>query len=285
MANNTHTVKIGRFECTVIADGTHINPRDGIFSNAPSNEVEELMQKYGLKDGGITTPSSCLFIRDGEHSYLIDTGWGPGVEVNAGKALQNLEAAGIKRTDIETIFISHCHPDHIGGITDIKGELNYSNAKYVMIKEEYEFWTSNPDLSKLAASEAVKEGMVKAINKNMFIIKNKLNLISSGTEYIPGIKLITISGHTPNNCYILISSEGKQLLCTADMVVYTFQLEKPQWFLVFDSMPEEARTTRNRVLSKAVKDHTLIFACHFPYPGIGYIEEKNGLWNWHPVEK
>lgn len=285
MAEKVYTFTIGRFECKVFLDGTHINPHDKVFSNAPLNEVESLLRKYHLQPGGLTTPSSCLFIRDGAHSYLIDTGWGPGVEVNAGKLLQNLESEGIKRTDIDTIIISHCHPDHIGGITDTEGEIIYPNARYVVLRKEWEFWTSNPDLSQLAADEKVKEGMVRAVQKNLFAIKNKLSLIKDDEEFIPGIKLKMIPGHTPYNSYILISSQGKKILLTADMVVYTFQLEKPHWHLVFDFMPEEARVTRNQVLSGAVEDHTLLFACHFPYPGIGYIEDKNGLWNWKPITK
>lgn len=54
----------------------------------------------------------------------------------AGKLLENLKAEGLAPGDIETVVLSHGHPDHIGGNTDANGEPIFPNARHVMLKDE-----------------------------------------------------------------------------------------------------------------------------------------------------
>ncbi len=52
---------------------------------------------------------SCL-IKTGNHVLLFDTG------SDSGLLLENMEKLGIKPEDIDTVFISHPHSDHYGGL-------------------------------------------------------------------------------------------------------------------------------------------------------------------------
>jgi len=48
--------------------------------------------------------------------------------------------------------------------------------------------------------------------------------------------------------------------------------------------PDQAAATRQSVLEKIASDRTLMFAYHFPFPGIGHITPREaGGFNWEPV--
>ena len=53
--------------------------------------------------------NTCFILENGNENLLVDTGGG--VEI-----VRNLEKVGYKITDINNIFISHCHTDHILGL-------------------------------------------------------------------------------------------------------------------------------------------------------------------------
>jgi glyoxylase-like metal-dependent hydrolase (beta-lactamase superfamily II) len=72
---------------------------------------------------------------------LVDTG-ADGLAPSTGRLIQNLKSVGIAPEHIDTVIITHGHPDHIGGNTDDKGRPAFPNARYVMWQDEWEFWTS-----------------------------------------------------------------------------------------------------------------------------------------------
>ena len=141
MSNGSFHFNIGTFECIAVSDGTHTYapptfppPAVLLFANAPRERLEETLRKHNLYPGQWVewvSPYICLVVNTGEHRVLVDTGAG-GLEPSTGKLIQNLKAVGIAPEDIDTVIITHAHPDHIGGITDIEGRLAFPNAKYVM---------------------------------------------------------------------------------------------------------------------------------------------------------
>jgi len=163
--------KVGNFECLAISDGTF---------PVPGAQPGQSFGQYEMQPGQIMEVTG-LFIRTPEHAVLIDTGWGVGVEPDAGKLLQNLQAAGIQRTEIDTVILSHGHPDHIGGNTDAEGNPAFPNARYIMCRKEWEFWTSGPLLSQI--DERFKHTMLDAVQKNLIPIKDRFELIDDDLPF------------------------------------------------------------------------------------------------------
>lgn len=62
---------------------------------------------------------------------------------------------GITPGDIDTVILTRGHPGHIGGNTISEGRPAFPNARFVMWKDEWDFWTS--DLAELKVDEHVKE--------------------------------------------------------------------------------------------------------------------------------
>lgn len=282
MSNETFPFKIGDFECMVVRDGAFAFQDHYFFVNAPKERMEQVLREHNIPPGEITVPWTSLFINTGQHRVLVDTGCG--LVPNAGKLLRNLQAEGIKPVDIDTVILTHGHMNHIGGNTDAEGKPAFPNARYVMCKDEWEFWMSEPDLAQLEVDENTKQFILRSARKNLPPIQSQLYLVDRETEILPGIHAIVAPGHTPGHMALDISSGSEQLLCTVDAVEHSILLEQPGWYPAFDLVPEQAIATKRLLLDRAVAENALVFACHFPFPGLGHVIKKGEGWQWQPIE-
>jgi glyoxylase-like metal-dependent hydrolase (beta-lactamase superfamily II) len=283
MAKNSYSFEIGNFECLVISDGGFAIPHDEIFTNAPVSQVEQLLRKHNIEPGVIAIQANCLLVKTGQTFVLLDTGFGPNFEPSVGKLVENLEVEGIKPADIDVVINSHAHLDHIGGNTDAKGKPVFPNARYILSKEEREFWASEPSLGLLEVADSMKEAVLTTVHKNLPLIQEQFDIVDYETEILPGIKAMPAPGHTPGHVVLTISSGNEQLLCMFDIAHYPFQLEQPDWYFHFDIMPERAVLSRRQFLTRAANDKILVWAYHFPFPGLGHIIKEGETWRWKPI--
>ena len=125
MQKEFYKFKIGAFECIAVNDGGLNYPLEVFFSNAPIEEVKASLRQQGLTTEHIHTPYTCLFINTGQNQIMIDTGAGdiardahnffPTIDntnARSGKLAENLQAAGIELDQVDTVIITHAHPDH-----------------------------------------------------------------------------------------------------------------------------------------------------------------------------
>jgi glyoxylase-like metal-dependent hydrolase (beta-lactamase superfamily II) len=284
--------EVGEFECVSVSDGALNYPPESFFANVPLERVEEALRQRNLPTAQITTPYTCLFIDTGEHRVLVDTGAGdlgahaaevfPGLDHSTsvtGLLLENLRAAGIEPTEIDTVIITHAHPDYVGGTLDEAGLLIFGDAHYYTSEDEWDFWTSDAATTKTSAI------MVETARRNLDPLKERMTLVGDASEIVPGIRAIATYGHTPGHIALSIASGGKQLLHVSDAVVYPLHLEYPEWTPVFDILPEQAAASKRRIFDLAVEEDALVFAHHFPpFPNLGHVLKKEQGWQWQPIE-
>jgi glyoxylase-like metal-dependent hydrolase (beta-lactamase superfamily II) len=290
MNTNIYRFKLGDFHCVAVSDGTHTYtppafppPATFLFANAPKERLEPVLREHNLQPEQWlewTSPYICLAVNTGKHQVLVDTGAG-GLAPSTGKLVQNLKAVGIAPEHIDTVILTHGHPDHIGGNTDSEGKLTFPNARYVMWKGEWDFWTSGQAETKL--DEHVRERQLKFARKNLPPIQGRLELVDRETEIAPGIRTLAAPGHTPGQMALAISSRGKQLLCVSDVVLHPIHLEQPEWCAGTDFSPQQVVATRRRLLKRAETENALVLAFHFPFPGLGHVMRRGDAWQWQPI--
>jgi glyoxylase-like metal-dependent hydrolase (beta-lactamase superfamily II) len=286
--NKSYRFKVGTFECIVVSDGTFAYPHPAqiFFANAPKERLEQVLREHGLDPEQweeYVSPYPSLVINTGQHRVLVDTG-ADGMAPTTGKLIPNLKAEGIAPEDIDTVILTHGHPDHIGGNLDSEGKPTFPNARYVMWKEEWEFWTSEPDLAQMKVDEQIKQLLLTFARNNLPPIQAQLDLVDQETEIVPGIRTIPAAGHTPGHIAVAISSGDEQLLLISDAALHPIHLEQPDWYSVFDLAPEQALASKRRLVERATAEKALVQAFHFPFPGLGHVIPKGEAWQWQPIE-
>jgi glyoxylase-like metal-dependent hydrolase (beta-lactamase superfamily II) len=291
MSSECFRFSLGDFECWVINDGTYTYPYPAqntfinFFVNAPPGLLKMTLNKYGLDPEQweqYVSPYPCLAINTGQHFVLVDTGAGS-FSPTTGKLVPNLREESIQPKDIDIVILTHGHPDHIGGNLDKEGNSTFRNARYVIQKEEWDFWASKPHLDNLRISEHGKDLLIKVAQDNLLPLRDQIDFINYEAEIIPGIRGIPAPGHTPGHMVVEVCSGSDQLLYISDTVLHPIHLEEPDWYSAVAINPHRVVATRRRILAMASKEHVFTLASHFPFPGLGHIIPKGERWRWQPV--
>ena len=278
--------RTGRFECVSVSDGYYEYDPRHLFKNLAEAEVTELLKSFNLPTDKITSPYTFLYADTGKNKVLVDMGAGK-LGPHTGKLVQNMKRAGINPLEIDTIIITHAHPDHIGGTLDENGEPNYPNAHYYIWKDEWDFWFSEEAFAKIQehfSNILQPEIFMKIAHEQLTPIKERIKQVTQESEILPGIFLHRAQGHTPGHMVVSFSSEGQELFFTSDTVVFPWLLEKPDLIPVFDIMPDMANASKHRVFDMVAARNALVLAQHFwPFPSLGHVVKKGQGWKWRPI--
>jgi glyoxylase-like metal-dependent hydrolase (beta-lactamase superfamily II) len=280
----TFRFHVGGFSCIAIRDAANRYPLGMFLTNLPKERYEPRLRQRGEDTEEIELPYTCLVIETGRERVLVDTGMGSNSFIpGKGNLLVQLCAEGIQPEEIDTVMISHAHPDHIGGVLTVDGKLAFPNARYVMFRKEWDFWMSSPSLAELPVDESFKKNMLDCARRNLPGIQPQLDLVYPDTEIVPGITAIAAFGHSPGQMGLEISSGEQRLLFVADAIVHPLHLEYPETIGVTDHRPGEMVSTRIRLLEKATRENVLVSTSHFDFPGLGHVIPTGESWEWRPI--
>lgn len=264
--------QIGEFSITAISDG-YLSASLDLLSNIGSMDASKLQQ-----DAGVSDPSSihinCYLVRGRGRTILIDAGAG-GFKQWGGKLKVNLALAGVQASDIDTILLTHAHPDHVGGLLDASGEAAFPDAQLVVHQHEVAFWEDDGNLSR--ASERARGNFLSA-RKVFDKYREKLRLFT-GNEVLPGISAMPLPGHTAGHSGYRIESGGGSLLIWGDIVHFPqIQIARPDVSIAFDQDPLLSAETRSTLLDVVSTDNILIAGMHLGELGFAHIRRKGNLY-------
>jgi glyoxylase-like metal-dependent hydrolase (beta-lactamase superfamily II) len=266
----------------VLSDGYYSYPTSWFFPNADRQTLVRALDTRRLPHDDVLSPYTCLLIETGRHVVLVDTG-AAGYSQTTGAIPARLEVAGIRPQDVDTVIITHAHPDHIGGAVDAAGRPAFPKARYVLSEAEWGFWTAaRTDLRSLRVPEEAIGTINSAARRCLGPLRRQIDPIGSETEVVPGVHSIPAPGHTPGHLAVMVTDGNDCLLNLGDAAVHPLHLEQPGWENGFDLSAECAVATRRRLLERASVENMHVMAFHFPFPSVGRIAAYNGGWAWTP---
>ncbi|WEV50205.1 MBL fold metallo-hydrolase (plasmid) [Acinetobacter sp. ESL0695] len=257
--------QIGDFLVTVLNDG-EMNVNLTFLSGIDEKSAAKIQTEAGISNVE-QIDINCYLIQGHGQTILIDSGTG-GLNDTGGLLLKNLARMGITPNDIDSILITHAHPDHIGGLLNNEGEPIYKNAKIYLHALEIEYWQNDQALEQ--ATERGKRNF-SLVRRTLKAYSQKINIFDKN-EPIAGISPIFLPGHTPGHTGFKIGKGESSLLIWADIVHFPhIQLPDPTISIVFDYDKEQAKVTRQNLLEKVVKERQLIAGMHTKKSGFAYI--------------
>jgi glyoxylase-like metal-dependent hydrolase (beta-lactamase superfamily II) len=273
-------IMLGDFEVTALSDGTVDLPVEQLLSEKPEMTKAALAKSF-LK-APLETSVNAYLVNTGSKLVLIDAGAGSLFGPTLGKLTQNLRASGYEPDQVDEIYLTHMHPDHVGGMVSA-GALAFPNAIVRSDQADADLWLSQTELEK--APEGGKgffQGAMASLNP--YVDAQKYRSFKGKASLIPGITAIPAYGHTPGHTTYLIESQGQKLMVVGDLIhVIAVQLDKPAITIAFDTDPKAAMTVRNQVFTQAAKNGTLIGAAHIQFPGLGHMRAAGKSYQWVPV--
>ncbi|WP_375466405.1 MBL fold metallo-hydrolase [uncultured Methylobacterium sp.] len=268
---------LGDLAVTVLNDGWFQGSLD-LVTGIPRAEGGKLQRAGFRTEAPRVTLNAFLITGAGRKPVLIDTGYGRLGPPTMGRVPAALAAAGVKPEAIETVLVSHLHPDHVGGLT-LDGAAAYPNAEIVLHADEARHWLSDAALTQ--APEQAKsyfENARRAVAPYAGRVREH-----TGGEVLPGITAVPLPGHTPGHCGFRIVSGEHALLMWTDIVhLPAIQFAQPEAGVGFDVDGDGARATRKRILDEIAGDGTRIAGSHLEFPGVGFVAREGAGYRFVP---
>ena len=273
MGVETFHFNVGDFECIAINDGILDNiDTSSFFDGATPDELQVALDRHGITGPKLPIPVIILYVNTGQHQILIDTGCGLAAVPKYGFLMQGLQLEGIQPDAIDIVALSHGHWDHVAGNTNPDGSVAFANARYVMDRDEYVYWTR--DIGTNGGS----------VYDNLIAIKDQLDLIEPNAEIVPGLQAIATPGHTLHHTSFVLSSGTEKLYCLIDVIDHPLHFEEITWTPNWDMQPDVSVQSRRRIFSAAAQENALVHGLHLPFPGLGRLTERGeGNWRYQPV--
>ena len=211
---------------------------------------DSLVESLNMPEGIPASVSTFLLQVDGKN-ILFDAGLG----AFGGKMLSRLAALGVNADNIDIVYLTHFHVDHIAGLVekDAAGidTKTFKNASIYAGKVEYDAWMEH----------IPKNDLQKMV---MELYKDSLHLFAFGDSLPHGVLAIDAIGHTPGHTAFQVSN----LLIIGDLMHgYALQKDHPEINSNYDMDKEKSIESRKRIMQYAKDNKLLMAGMHLPPPG------------------
>lgn len=271
--------RVGDITVTALNDGHQDVAMATVLGIAPEEAAAVLHAAF--RPVPRRTAVNGFLIRNGGRVALIDTGCGP-VRPTVGNLAANLAAAGIAPGAVDTVLMTHLHPDHFGGLTDkATGTPMFPAATLRLHADEHAYW--HDDAAMMRVTDPARRATFFEDARHRLAPYRVRTETFTGGDVFPGVTAIPLPGHTPGHTGFMIASGGQSLLIWGDIVhVQELQVPLPEVTMMVDVDPPQAIATRRRIFDQVVADRQAIAGMHLHFPGFAHLARDGDAYRLVP---
>ena len=276
-----YRMKLGDFEVTALSDGTFMFPVSKLLTNVSAPELQQALAREFLKEP-LPVSVNGFLINTGAKLVLIDTGTGEITDPTIGTLIANLRASGYMPEQVDEVYITHMHGDHMGGLA-VAGRAAFPNAIVRADKREADYWLSQANLN---AADKDAKGTFEDAHKDLapYMAAGRFKTFDGATNLVAGIHSLACYGHTPGHTMYMVESKGEKLVLWGDLMhVGAVQFPDPAVTIRFDSDSKQAAAQRQKVFADAASQGYWVGGAHIAFPGLGHVTKAGNAYAWVPV--
>ena len=278
------SLKVGDVEIFALSDMNLAfpTPLAQLFPGTDARDWEPYKELYADTFDGdhMQIEIGCYLLRSQGRTILIDTGYGEGpiesIGGRRGELMGDLAAKDVSPEEVDTVFISHLHSDHVGwNVVERHGELApaFPNARYLAHQADFDHFR-RPEVQAALPFPFVDRCVESIVEMGLF------DALSEDTDLTSEVRALHTPGHTPGHMSVLVRSQGEAALIQGDVLVHPAQVTEDDWNCIFDYDWPLSTETRRRMLDDVEAQGTPVISCHFPAPGFGRVRRKEGRRYW-----
>jgi glyoxylase-like metal-dependent hydrolase (beta-lactamase superfamily II) len=276
-----YRMMLGDFEVTAILDGTVALPVNQLLKIPPA-DTDAALARWALRSP-LETSVNGFLVNTGDKLVLIDTGAAKLFGPTLGNLLDNIRASGYTPEQIDEVYVTHMHADHVGGLMN-NGQRAFPNAVVRADKGDADFWLSKEQMDK--APDAMK-GFFQGAQASVgpYVAAGKFSAFDGNTQLAPGIRSQVTRGHTPGHSVYVVESKGEKMVVLGDLMhVAAVQFANPAATIQFDTDSPTAAAQRSSIYQQAAAEKFIFAVAHVSFPGLGRVVSNGaGGFTWVPV--
>lgn len=269
-----HRIKVGDIEVTALLDGGMGNNGEQFvqrfFPDSTPEEIRPLRERAWFSDRGLHQPVGAYLVNNGRNLFMVDCGGHASFLPTTGNTLNALRASGYTPEQVDTVLLTHIHPEHALGLSYDGTTRNFPNAEVVVTAVDHAFWTDPAQESRVPQGQPFIRAARRAVGPYEGRIRTFA--IEREVEVLPGVFSVPAPGHTPGHVSFRMTSQNQTILLWGDIAHQTvIQLARPRWRVGVDVDGTMGIESRVRHLDMLAADGTLVGGVHVPWPGFGRV--------------